>query len=144
MNNYIDENIKNLDITKNYIYVLKLIDDRYYIGRTSNIIIRLEQHFTNNGSIYTKMYNPLNVIEIEEELTKDAEKAEIGISSIVTLDSSSGDNLLNASISSLANICPLTEFIFLFLNKKLSAIVSKKSALSSPTIINKFKLGVSE
>ena len=74
MNNYIDENIKNLDITKNYIYVLKLIDDRYYIGRTSNIIIRLEQHFTNNGSIYTKMYNPLNVIEIEEELTKDAEK----------------------------------------------------------------------
>jgi hypothetical protein len=74
MNNYFDENIKNVDITKNYIYVLKLIDDRYYIGRTSNIIIRIEQHFTNNGSIYTKMYNPLKVIEVEEELTKDAEK----------------------------------------------------------------------
>ena len=33
-----DDNINNLDITKYYIYVLKLVDDRYYVGRTGNIL----------------------------------------------------------------------------------------------------------
>ena len=33
---FFDENICNLDITKNYIYVLQLVEDRYYIGRTTN------------------------------------------------------------------------------------------------------------
>ena len=52
-----DENISNLDITKNYIYVLKLVEDRYYVGRTTNILNRIEQHFTGYGaSIYTKKY----------------------------------------------------------------------------------------
>jgi predicted GIY-YIG superfamily endonuclease len=69
-----DENIDNLDITKNYIYVLKLIDDRYYVGRTSNILRRIEQHFTIGGSIYTKAYKPLKVIEVNEELTPDDER----------------------------------------------------------------------
>jgi len=65
-----DIEIKNLDITKNYIYVLRLIEDRYYIGRTSNILIRIEQHFKGEGSIYTKEYKPIKVIEINEEETK--------------------------------------------------------------------------
>ena len=60
MNNYFsildwfDDNIDNLDLTKNYIYVLKLVDDRYYVGRTCNLLRRIEEHFTNNGSNYTK------------------------------------------------------------------------------------------
>jgi len=66
-----DENIDNLDITKNYIYVLKLIDDRYYVGRTGNILRRLEEHFTIGGSIYTKKYKP---IKVQEELTTDDER----------------------------------------------------------------------
>lgn len=70
-----DENIiDNLDITKNYIYVLKLIDERYYVGRTGNILRRIEQHFTTGGSVYTKAYKPLKVIEIKEELTPDDER----------------------------------------------------------------------
>ena len=69
-----DENIDNLDITKNYIYVLKLIDDRYYVGRTGNILRRIEEHFTIGGSIYTKAYKPLKVIEVNEELTIDDER----------------------------------------------------------------------
>lgn len=69
-----DENIDNLDITKNYIYVLKLIDDRYYVGRTGNILRRIEEHFTIGGSIYTKAYKPLKVIEVNEELTTDDER----------------------------------------------------------------------
>lgn len=69
-----DENIDNLDITKNYIYVLKLIDDRYYVGRTSNILRRIEEHFTVGGSVYTKKYKPLKVIEVIEELTNEDER----------------------------------------------------------------------
>lgn len=69
-----DDNIPNLDITRNYIYVLKLIDNRYYVGRTGNILTRIKQHFTNGGAIYTKKYRPLKVIEIEEEKTRDDEK----------------------------------------------------------------------
>lgn len=69
-----DENIDNLDITKNYIYVLKLIDERYYVGRTGNILRRVKQHFSGYGSKYTKKYKPLKVIEVEEELTNDDER----------------------------------------------------------------------
>ena len=54
-----DESIDNIDITKNYIYVLKLEEDRYYIGRTSNILRRIKEHFTEGGAIYTKKYKPL-------------------------------------------------------------------------------------
>jgi predicted GIY-YIG superfamily endonuclease len=64
----------NIDSNKDYIYVLKLIDDRYYIGRSQNIVQRIEDHFSGNGSIYTKKYKPLSVIEIVEEKTIDDEK----------------------------------------------------------------------
>lgn len=70
-----DNNIgNNLDLTKNYIYVLKLVEDRYYVGRTSNIFRRIQQHFTSVGSVYTKNYKPLKVIEVEEEITTDDER----------------------------------------------------------------------
>lgn len=69
-----DDNIDNLDITKYYIYVLKLIDDRYYVGRTGNILRRIEEHFSGVGSIYTMKYSPIKVIEVKEELTKQDER----------------------------------------------------------------------
>jgi predicted GIY-YIG superfamily endonuclease len=59
--------MNNIDSNKDYIYVLKLVDDRYYIGRSQNIVQRIEDHFSGNGSIYTKKYKPLNVVEIIEE-----------------------------------------------------------------------------
>jgi predicted GIY-YIG superfamily endonuclease len=70
----LDENIENLDITKNYIYVLQLIENRYYVGRTSNILRRIEEHFTGFGAIYTKTYKPIKVIEVQEELTSNDER----------------------------------------------------------------------
>lgn len=69
-----DENIDNLIIGKNYIYVLKLIDDRYYVGRTGNILRRVNQHFKGYGAKYTKTYKPLKVIEVTDELTKEDER----------------------------------------------------------------------
>jgi len=69
-----DYNIDNLDLTKNYIYVLELVEERYYIGRTSNILRRVEEHFTGNGAVYTKAFEPIKVIEVIEEKTKEDEK----------------------------------------------------------------------
>jgi predicted GIY-YIG superfamily endonuclease len=72
--NCFDDSVDNLDITKYYIYVLELIDNRYYVGRTGNILKRIEEHFTGCGSIYTMKYNPIKVIEVVEELTKKDER----------------------------------------------------------------------
>lgn len=69
-----DISILNLNIYTNYIYVLELVEKRYYIGRTGNIFRRLEEHFSGYGSIYTKKYKPIKVIEITEEITNDDEK----------------------------------------------------------------------
>ena len=47
-----------------YIYVLKLEQDKYYIGKTNNPNLRLENHFSSNGCEWTKLYKPLKIIEI--------------------------------------------------------------------------------
>jgi len=69
-----DDNIDNLDITKNYVYVLKLVEERYYVGRTGNILRRIKEHFTEEGALYTKKYKPLKVIEVEEEKSREDER----------------------------------------------------------------------
>jgi hypothetical protein len=70
------ENINTIDLTRSYIYVLELIDDRYYIGRTSNFMQRMNDHFTGSGSEYTKKYKPIKIIEVTEEtnLTDERDK----------------------------------------------------------------------
>jgi predicted GIY-YIG superfamily endonuclease len=64
----------NLDPKKDYIYVLKLIEERYYIGRSQNILQRIDQHFNGGGSVYTKKYKPLKIVEIVEEKTNEDER----------------------------------------------------------------------
>jgi len=47
-----------------YIYILELEQNKYYIGKTKNAEIRIENHFDSNGSGWTKKYKPVNVLEI--------------------------------------------------------------------------------
>ena len=47
-----------------YIYVLELLDNKYYVGKTDNPQFRLESHFNSNGSAWTKKYKPINIIEL--------------------------------------------------------------------------------
>lgn len=72
--NYFSDTIDNIVLNKNYIYVLLLEEQRYYIGRTGNIFKRLEQHFTKKGAIYTKQYKPIKILEIINENTNDDER----------------------------------------------------------------------
>ena len=58
------------------IYVLLCEDDRYYIGKTERKIEkRIEEHFTNNGSYWTKKYKPIKVVEtIKSDDNMDEDK----------------------------------------------------------------------
>jgi hypothetical protein len=47
-----------------YIYILKLENDKYYIGKTNNPTFRLENHFNANGSAWTKKYKPIKIEEL--------------------------------------------------------------------------------
>ena len=47
-----------------FIYVLKLENNKYYVGKTNNIDFRLEQHFNYGGSKWTKIHKPIEVVEM--------------------------------------------------------------------------------
>lgn len=49
------------------IYTLALEHNKYYVGKTTNINFRLENHFNSNGSVWTKKYSPLRVIELIQD-----------------------------------------------------------------------------
>jgi cellular nucleic acid-binding protein len=47
-----------------FIYVLKLENNKYYIGKTTNPKFRLEQHLNSVGSKWTQKYKPIQIIEL--------------------------------------------------------------------------------
>lgn len=49
------------------IYILELTNSKYYIGRTTNTAMRIEDHFNNKGCEYTKKYKPIKVIEMYKD-----------------------------------------------------------------------------
>lgn len=66
--------IDNLDLTRSYVYVLELENGRYYVGRTSNFIQRMNEHFKEGGALYTKKYRPIKIKEVIAEKTKYDER----------------------------------------------------------------------
>jgi predicted GIY-YIG superfamily endonuclease len=46
------------------LYVLRLMSEKFYIGKSQNIEKRISDHFINRGAEWTKLYKPLEVIEI--------------------------------------------------------------------------------
>jgi predicted GIY-YIG superfamily endonuclease len=48
-----------------FIYVLKLTNGKYYVGKTSNPAFRLDTHFNSEGgSAWTRRYKPLQIVEL--------------------------------------------------------------------------------
>ena len=62
------DDINNIDLTRSYVYVLELNNKHYYVGRTSNFLQRMNEHFTGLGAKYTKKYKPTKIIEVNEEI----------------------------------------------------------------------------
>lgn len=49
-----------------FIYVLKLEHGKYYVGKSLNPSVRIDDHNANNGSVWTKKYKPIEIIEVIE------------------------------------------------------------------------------
>jgi len=50
-----------------YIYVLRLEHGKFYVGKTTRpVSMRIDEHMTNRGSIWTYMHTPLKVEEVIE------------------------------------------------------------------------------
>jgi hypothetical protein len=47
-----------------FIYILQLEQGKYYVGKTTNPKMRLENHFDSAGSSWTKKYKPINIYAI--------------------------------------------------------------------------------
>ena len=52
------------------IYILELENKKYYVGKTTNPDFRLEQHFNNSGSQWTKKYKPIKVRSVRTKLPR--------------------------------------------------------------------------
>ena len=49
------------------IYVLKLRGNKYYVGKTTNPTYRLDDHFSESGSAWTKKYKPISIHELKPD-----------------------------------------------------------------------------
>lgn len=47
-----------------FIYILKLENNKYYIGKTNSPYFRIEDHLSGSGSVWTNKYKPLELIDI--------------------------------------------------------------------------------
>ena len=50
-----------------FIYVLRLKNDKYYVGKTENPKFRIDTHFKNGGCYWTKKYKPCQIIGLFPE-----------------------------------------------------------------------------
>jgi predicted GIY-YIG superfamily endonuclease len=46
------------------VYVLALEHDKYYVGITYNFNLRIAQHISGSGALWTRLHKPIKVIEI--------------------------------------------------------------------------------
>jgi len=46
------------------IYILKLQDNKFYVGKSNDAKKRIHRHFNGEGSIWTKKYPPIKVVEV--------------------------------------------------------------------------------
>ena len=49
------------------IYVLKLEGNKYYVGKTTNPAYRLDDHFSEGGSVWTQKYKPISIHELRPD-----------------------------------------------------------------------------
>jgi hypothetical protein len=47
-----------------HIYILELVEGKYYVGKTNNPGFRIDQHFHSGGAAWTRKYRPIRIVEI--------------------------------------------------------------------------------
>ena len=56
------------------IYTLKLEKNKWYVGKTTNPLSRLDDHFKHGGSSWTRKYKPLSIDKMFEGDSFDEDK----------------------------------------------------------------------
>lgn len=51
------------------VYILALKNGKYYIGKSKSPFMRIDNHFNGNGSEWTKIHKPINVVKVIPECT---------------------------------------------------------------------------
>ena len=101
-----------------YIYVLQLKSGKYYVGKTSTPEFRIKSHFNASGSLWTKKYSPLKIIDLIPDCDNfDEDKYTIKYMEKFGIDNVRGGsytrfkldksikNLINKNISSATDKC---------------------------------------
>jgi len=52
------------------IYVLKCLQSKYYVGKTTHFARRYDQHLSGEGSAWTKKYRPIDIAEVVSNADK--------------------------------------------------------------------------
>lgn len=82
------------------IYILKLKESKYYVGKTTDINQRLENHINNSGCAWTKLYPPIGIISIHENCDDfDEDKYTLKTMSQYGIDNVRGGSYVNIVLS---------------------------------------------
>ncbi len=54
--------------TKTNIYILRLTGGNYYVGKSSDVETRIQEHFASTGSAWTTLHKPLSVDRIIKDV----------------------------------------------------------------------------
>lgn len=57
-------NQRAFEVPCDYVYVLQLEGDHYYVGFSTNLPNRIYQHFTGDGALWTKKHRPRKLVEV--------------------------------------------------------------------------------
>jgi len=61
---FTEATFNNLASTDIFIYILELLNNKYYIGRTTNPQFRIDQHFNSKGSAWCKINKPVKLLQL--------------------------------------------------------------------------------
>lgn len=94
-----------------FLYVLKLKQNKYYIGKTSNPKFRLGQHFNCSGSAWTTKYQPVKVIELVPNCDNfDEDKYTLKYMSVYGIENVRGGSFCEITLSK-ANLTMVNKMI---------------------------------
>jgi hypothetical protein len=83
-----------------FIYVLKLKENKFYIGKTNNPSFRLQDHTNGNGSTWTTKYNPIKLMELVPNCDAfDEDKYTLKYMELVGIDNVRGGSFCQINLS---------------------------------------------